>query len=145
MGFPEPVSGLIIRYSYLWRAEQLSGLEEGRKDRPCAIILVTSDADGKELVTVLPITHSPPSDPQDAAELPQETKIRLGLDSDRSWVVLTEANRFAWPGPDLRFPAGEDAASVAYGLVSRRFFRELRDRFVAMLRSSRVRVVERDD
>ena len=29
MAFPEPVQGLVIRYSYLWRAEQESGQEEG--------------------------------------------------------------------------------------------------------------------
>src|ERR1700753_4447422 len=106
MGFPQPVSGLVIRYSYLWRSQSLAGLDEGLKDRPCAIILVTTDVGGREIVTVLPITHSPPSDPEFALEVPQETKFRLGLDSDRSWIVLTEANKFAWPGPDLRFPAG---------------------------------------
>jgi len=37
-----------------------------------------------------------------AVEISHETKRRLGLDDDRSWIVLTEANRFAWPGPDLR-------------------------------------------
>jgi hypothetical protein len=29
-------------------------------------------------------------------------KCCLGLDEPRSWVVLTEANRFPWPDPDLR-------------------------------------------
>ena len=36
-------------------------------------------------------------------ELPQQTKTRLGLDDERSWVIVSEANDFAWPGPDLRF------------------------------------------
>jgi hypothetical protein len=43
---------------------------------------------------VLPITHSAPPDPADAIEIPAETKNRLGLDTDRSWVVITEANQF---------------------------------------------------
>ena len=30
------------------------------------------------------------------------TKRRLGLDDARSWIMVTEGNRFAWPGPDLR-------------------------------------------
>jgi hypothetical protein len=30
------------------------------------------------------------------------TKRRLGLDEASSWVVLSEGNRFAWPGPDMR-------------------------------------------
>jgi hypothetical protein len=135
---------LVIRYSYLWRAERLAGNEEGLKDRPCAIILVTYDLDDREIVTVLPITHSPPPDPGLAIEIPLETKVRLGLDSDRSWVMLSEANRFVWPGPDLRFPAGKEASNAAYGLVSRTFFRSLRDRFISVLKSGQARVVERD-
>ncbi|HWA89320.1 MAG TPA: hypothetical protein VG889_04750 [Rhizomicrobium sp.] len=106
---------------------------------------MTTDLDGREIVTALPITHSPPSDPELALEMPRDTKLRLGLDSDRSWIILSEANRFAWPGPDLRFPAGRDAADAAYGLVSQRFFRVLRDRFIAQLKAGRVRVAERDD
>ena len=35
---PEPVPGLVIRYSYLWYTEHRTGREEGQKDRPCAII-----------------------------------------------------------------------------------------------------------
>lgn len=42
-------------------------------------------------------------------------QTRLGLDDERSWVVLTEANRFVWPGPDLRPLRFGDAASIAYG------------------------------
>lgn len=102
MAFLEPVPGLVIRYSYLWLADHLKGQEEGVKDRPCAVILVTRDDDGEKTVTVLPVTHSPPGDLSLAMEIPVETKKRLGLDGARSWVVLSEANQFAWPGPDLR-------------------------------------------
>jgi hypothetical protein len=35
---PRPVPGLVVRYSYLWYREFLDGREEGRKDRPCAIV-----------------------------------------------------------------------------------------------------------
>ncbi len=40
---------------------------------------------------------------------------RLGLDDERSWVVLSEGNRFLWPGPDLRPARPEAAATIAYG------------------------------
>jgi hypothetical protein len=66
-------------------------------------------------VTVLPVTHAPPSVPQLAVEIPAATKRRLGLDDERSWVVLSEGNRFLWPGTDLRPARPGDAASVAYG------------------------------
>ena len=38
-GFPEPEVGLVISHSHLWKEEEEQGLVEGRKDRPCAIVL----------------------------------------------------------------------------------------------------------
>ena len=121
MYLPQPVPGLVIRYAYLWRAEQQRGQEEGPKDRPCAVILVTKDDEGDQVVTVLPITHTPPLNPLLAVEIPSATKRRLGLVDERSWIVLSEANRFVWPGPDIRFARAGDPASLAYGLLPRAF------------------------
>lgn len=39
MGLPDPTPGLVIGFSYLWRSEALQDVIEGRKDRPCVIIL----------------------------------------------------------------------------------------------------------
>jgi len=102
VAFPAPVPGLVIRYAYLWRSEHRRGLEEGVKDRPRVIILSAISHDGEEVVTVLPVTHTPPSNDADALEIPAATKRRLGLDDERSRIVVTEANEFVWPGPDLR-------------------------------------------
>ena len=102
MTWPVPRPGLVIRYSYLWEREAQAGQEEGVKDRPCAIVVVLLREGEHPVVRVLPITHSAPLDPASALEIPPLTKLRLGLDSDRSWVVLDEANDFIWPGPDLR-------------------------------------------
>lgn len=71
------------------------------------------------------------------------TKARLGLDMDRSWVVLSEANRFIWPGPDLRPARGGDMGSVAFGLLPYRLMEEIRTRFVALVRERRSRLVPR--
>lgn len=94
MALPKPVPGLVISYAYLWRDEALRGLEEGRKDRPCVIILSVEESDGRTLVTVAPVTHSPPAHAESALELPAATKQRLGLDGDRSWVIAADLNRF---------------------------------------------------
>lgn len=145
MALPKPVPGLVLRYSYLWFAEHREGREEGVKDRPCAVILVTQDLGGDEIVTALPITHSPPRFTEHAMEIPARTKARLGLDGERSWVVLTEANQFVWPGPDLRPAVAGDLQSVAYGLLPRAFFLELRARFVDMLRAQSAGVVSRSE
>lgn len=141
MSFPRPVPGLVIRYSYLWAAEHARGQEEGVKDRPCAIVLATVE----HVVTVLPITHAPPSDPALAVEIPAKTKHRLGLDAERSWVILSEANRFIWPGPDLRPARRGDAESVAFGLLPYALFEEIRMRFLAAAKARGARSVQRTE
>jgi hypothetical protein len=142
---PRPVPGLVIPYSYLWLEEHRKGREEGVKDRPCAVVLVAEDADGEQIVTVLPVTHSPPGDPALAMEIPVQTKKRLGLDDAQSWVVLTEANRFVWPGPDLRPAVSGDMESIAYGLLPRVFYMQLRARFLAVLRAGGADAVARSE
>jgi hypothetical protein len=139
------VRGLVIRYSFLWREEAARGVEEGAKDRPCAVILVTEDDPDGPVVTVLPITHSPPTDRSLAVELPGATKRRLGLDDDRSWIVMTDANRFIWPGPDLRFARPGDADSVAYGLLPPHIYEEMRAKFVAAVRTRKAGAVARSE
>ena len=88
MNIPQPEPGLVIRYSYLWLSEYQARQEESTKDRPCAVILALDDEDGEKRVLVLPLTHTPPSDPSTAVEIPLQTKQRLGLDFERSWINL---------------------------------------------------------
>jgi hypothetical protein len=145
VSFPEPYAGLVIRYSYLWKREFDAGREEGTKDRPCAIVMAVADEDGDKEVLVLPITHSPLADPAEAIEIPPTTKIRLGLDGERSWIVITEANEFVWPGPDLRPVPGRDASTIAYGPLPPRFFAHVRDKFLERDQRERSRRVTRTE
>ena len=144
MSWPVPRPGLVIRYSYLWESEARLGREEGAKDRPCAIILVLLREGEHPIVRVLPVTHAPPVDPADALEIPQPTKQRLGLDSERSWVMLSEANDFIWPGPDLRPAVNGDPASVAYGMLPPGFMAVLRER-LAQRRREKLAVTRRTE
>lgn len=143
MAFPVPVPGLVIRYSYLWASEHARGQEEGVKDRPCAIVLTTADEAGGQVVTVLPISHTPLSNPLLAVEIPAAVKRRLKLDDQRSWVVLAEANRFTWPGPDLRPLQPGDAQSVAYGPLPYGLFEDIRLKLIAALKGQAVSTVPR--
>jgi hypothetical protein len=143
--WPAPQPGLVIRYSYLWASEARAGREEGVKDRPCAIVLVLLREGARPQVRVLPVTHSPPDNPDDALEIPAVTKQRLGLDAARSWVVLAEANDFVWPGPDLRPAINGDPSSVAYGFLPPGFLRTLRDRLGERLRFRRIAAVRRTE
>ncbi len=94
MSLPTPKPGLVIGYSYLLAREHSQGAEEGIKDRPCAIVAAQQIIEGREVVTVLPITHTPPFDPADAVEIPALVKRHLGLYDSRSWIVVTETNDF---------------------------------------------------
>ncbi|MDR3507002.1 MAG: growth inhibitor PemK [Caulobacteraceae bacterium] len=145
MSWPDPRPGLVIRYSYLWRREALEGREEGVKDRPCAIVLAIKNDGEEATVYVLPITHVAPSRPEEAVELPGPTKARLGLDAERSWVVVTEGNSFVWPGPDLRFVQGEGADSIAYGRLPPAVFSAVRARFLDFVRTRRSGIVKRTE
>ena len=74
---------------------------------PRAIIAAIWNAEpGDTRVLVWPVTCSPPEHPALAVEIPPKVKQRLGLDRDRSWVVLSEWNEFLWPGPDLHPTSG---------------------------------------
>ena len=145
MSWPTPQPGLVVRYSYLWEREAREGRDEGVKDRPCAIVLVVLREESSPLVRVLPITHSAPTDPADALEIPLTTKQRLGLDTERSWVILSEANDFIWPGPDLRPLTSGDLESVAYGMLPPTFLRVLRERLSQRRRSRPSNTVKRSE
>ncbi len=145
MSLPKPVPGLVISYAYLWAREHTTGAEEGRKYRPCAIVAARQVIAGREIVTVVPITHTPPSKPADAIELPSALKAHLGLDDQPSWVVVTEVNDFHWPGPDLRPRHGVTPSRFDYGMLPPRFFAHIRDRILKLHQQRRLSHVPRSD
>jgi hypothetical protein len=145
VSWPAPQPGLVVRFSYLWKREADAGREEGAKDRPCAVVIAIEGAEGHSRVIVLPITHFPPRPPDEGVELPRQTKTRLGLDDERSWVIVSEANDFTWPGPDLRFPPGQGPESIAYGFLPPLVFRAVRDRFLARYQRRQVGLVTRTE
>ena len=143
MALPEPVPGLVISYSYLWHDQHRAGAEEGRKVRPCAIVVATTDADGDTRVYVAPITHSRPDDPH-AVELPAAAKRRLGLDDAPSWIVTSELNRFVWPGYDLRPIARDKPEVFAWGFLPVEIFAALKRGIAAHQREKRLRLTPRE-
>jgi hypothetical protein len=131
-----PQIGAVISFCYLWRREFEAGLVEGTKARPCLVVAIEPErGEGgvRPWVTVLPLTHRPPADPATVMALPADTKRRLGLDDEASWIVLGEANGFLWPGYDIRPLAGGDA--WLYGYVGRGLFITLRRKLADLLRN----------
>ena len=145
MSLPDPVPGLVIGYAYLWHEEARRGQEEGRKNRPCVIVLSTQQDETGTIVTVAPVTHSPPDIPEEALEIPAATKRRLGMDGQRSWIVVGEVNRFRWPGPDLRPVPAANPPRFDYGLLPARLFRQLREKLIDVASRRGAPVVRRSE
>jgi hypothetical protein len=143
MPIPTPEPGLVISYAYLWHHEREASQEEGRKDRPGVIVLtVDRPASDTTIVVVLPITHTPPTDPAGAVEIPNVVKRHLGLDDDRSWIVVAEGNEFDWPGYDLRKISHSDRYD--YGFLPPGFFNQVGRAFAAWHRAHKATLVSRE-
>ena len=117
MTLPEPAPGMVISYSYLWPDERKAGLEDGRKDRPCAIVVARLDEAGDTSVLVVPITHTPPAPDRHPVRLPLSIKRRLGLDEAPSWIVTDELTQFICPGFDLRPISRQTPNRFDYGFL----------------------------
>jgi hypothetical protein len=117
---------------------------EGKKDRPCVIVLAAENTVDGTVVTVAPITHSHPQD-EIAVEIPATTKQRLGLDAERSWVVISEVNRFVWAGPDLRPISREKAGRFDYGMLPPALFTRIRNLLVEHAQQRRTNLVVRQE
>ncbi len=142
MPIPTPEPGLIISYAYVWDHEAQSGKDEGSKDRPCVIALaVERKQDDETTVTVLPVTHRPPDDVAAAVEIPPAVKKHLGLDDERSWIVVSEGDQFVWPGYDLRKVPNTDRFD--YGYLPPRFFNDVLKAFWAWHKAHKVTVTPR--
>ncbi len=131
MALPEPESGLVISYSYLWRNEYKAGKIEGLKSRPCAIILVVKNDNDSRSVTVAPITHTTPINSAVAIEIPPRVKKHLGLDGEQSWIILDDFNEFLWPGYDLRPVLGK-AGTYDYGFLPPVLFKQIVSKIIEL-------------
>ncbi len=128
---PLPKPGEVINFSYLWEREYREGRDEGIKDRPVAVVLVRQMVDETTQLIVVPMTTKPPRKDQVAIEVPQAVRAQLGLSAERSWVIVDEENRFAWPGYDIRPIKGKEP-SISYGFVPSGLFRQIRDHVFAI-------------
>ena len=144
MSLPQPEPGLVISYAYLWRHEHNRGQEEGRKDRPCVIVLAVEKAKGKATrVTVAAVTHTPPHTDTIALEVPTKVKQHLGLDDTRSWIILDEVNQFDWPGFDLR-PVPGHSDKFAYGFIPPNLHAKATATLVQADAKRKVKIIRRD-
>ena len=145
----QPSPGLVLSYSYLWADEAGTGRKEGLKARPAAVVLARRDLGPSQLVYVVPITHSPPTQEHTRVPIPPLVKRHLGLDDYQSWIDVTEVNIFVWPGPDLRPihrapDRSPDDIPCFYGYLSRGLFRTVKESLTRNHWLGRVHAVKRD-
>jgi hypothetical protein len=94
---------------------------------------------------VVPVTHTPPATPGEAVEIPLLTKQRLGLDAARSWAVVSEVNRFVWPGSDLRPVSRSAPDRFDYGFLPPSLFHQIKQRLAACAKAQRLKAVYRTE
>lgn len=144
MTFPDPVAGLVIRYSYLWHSEKKAGATEGAKDRPAAIVMKRVRSEGQNpLVFVVPVTHTEPKPPVVGVPIPPKVAKHLGLDNIPQWVIVSEVNYFDWPGYDLR--TDPKTGQYDYGMMPREFFEVIAAEFKKLLEGRNVMSSNRND
>ena len=60
-----------------------------------------------------------------------------------SGIVVSEANRFIWPGPDLRMAKTGEPASMVYGYLPATFFETVKSRFIALAKMHKAKLIKR--
>lgn len=106
------------------------------------VVLATTQTRGGTQLIVAPVTHSVPDVQAAAVEMPANVKHDLGLDRERSWIVITEANRFMWPGPDVR-PLQD--GSPLHGAVPDWLFVQVRSAIRELAGRGKVKITRRTE
>lgn len=141
MPFPDPEPGLVIRYDFLWTREADKG-RQSSKDRPACLVASIDDETAPHVVLILPITHSQPRGETAGIEIPHDVMQTLGLDDERSWVVLSEANVDYWPNAGVRPIPGKGGA-FSYGFLPPVLFRRVKSEFMNLLARRLAKLVHR--
>jgi hypothetical protein len=144
VALPEARPGLVFRYEYIWKRQELAGQTTGEKERPVCIVLAVGGAAGSLRVLIVPITTREPGPDVPAMEIPPAVKRHLGLDAGRpSWIILSEANLDSWPSPDMR-PIPGQPGRFDYGLLPLRMVNAMREAIKAAQQEQRLACVNRD-
>jgi hypothetical protein len=145
MPLPKPEPGLVIAYEYLWRDEHEAGRHQGSKVRPCAIVVAVEKRAGMTEVLVAPITHLEPMPPSEGIEIPLRVKQHLGLDHERSWIIVTDLNAFVWPGYDIRPVPNSASGEFVYGFLPPKLHTAIVRRIAALSRTAQVTDRSKDE
>jgi len=130
--------GDIVSYPYLWRwqAEENPHREHGDKDRPVCMILTLTDQKGFTHILLLPISSRPPSDGQEAIEIPALELRRSKLTAyERGWITVSECN---YDVMELSYYL--DSRQKPLGRFSEAFLEKVRQAFAPYLAAGSARI-----
>lgn len=135
MVFPDPKPGLVIRYDYVWTHEAAAGQGQG-KDRPTCLVAASDNTARPRYVVLLPITHRQPSGDTVGIEIPAKVKQAIGLDDERSWVIVSEHNIDEWPNGGLS-PVPGRPGEFSYGFIPPGLFAVIKVRFLELAKAKK--------
>ncbi|MBP8936880.1 MAG: hypothetical protein KBG72_00185 [Agrobacterium sp.] len=139
----EPETGLVISYYFLWDREHAKGEAEGRKPRPACVVVPLTSKHGD--VVLFPLTSQTPAPGRIAIRVPETERKRLKLKgSGPSWIILDEGNTDRLTESHHVDPIGYDPLTIAYGVFSRAFMKQVVITAAQAIRERRVRLVKRD-
>ena len=135
-----PQLGDVWSFPFLWRRQERRGETEGRKYRPCAIVLLTRTERGQQEVLLVPITSQPSENNPLAVEVPEIEKKRAGLIMLSSlWVIVQEYNT-DYPHISYYFePSGR------IGSFSSQFTKVIQRKLISAIQTRKARSVNRSD
>ena len=132
----KPVSGLVIRYNYLWARESDRGEESGRKSRPVCVQIIVAAGGKLQKCLLFPITSQPPRPGARALEIPQMEARRVGL-ALPAWIVVDEWNEDDLETTDCL------ASAEPLGAFGRTFVQRIREEAIEAIKARRHRAVNR--
>ena len=135
-----PRAGNVLRYPYLWARQAEYGETEGRKSRPCAVILSLTAESGQTELRLYAVTTQPPQKGTHAVEIPEIEKRRAGLDGGLPlWVIVDEHNVDVFEQSFYIEPQSQ------IGAFSSAFTKELQAEMIVTLRQQKSKAIRRGD
>lgn len=135
-----PHAGAVLRYPYLWARQAGRGETEGRKTRPCAVILALKSGKGQTELRLCAVTTQPPQTGTHAVEVPEIERRRAGLDSSlKLWVIVDEHNVDVFEQSFYIEPQSQ------IGAFSSAFTKDLQAEMIVALRQRNSKAVRRRD
>jgi hypothetical protein len=139
---PHPELGLVVYYSYVFR-NPTRNIGAAGKQRPCLIIAVFPDRAEPRRTSVLylPITHSQPTQNEEAIEIPADTRFAAGLDGLPQWVLIGGGDLDTWPEDIFNLP--NQPGVFHFGFMPPGFFRKIQTEFGRLFAEKKYNVLRR--